>query len=78
MDKLIATIRKNAVDEVRVALTEFKGYSYVDVRLFTELEDKPEKAPTKKGITPRPDLLPELLAALQKAEAEARAAGLLR
>jgi len=77
MRKTIATIPKNSMDEVRVSLSEFKGHTYVDVRVYTEFEGDSEKRPTKKGITVRPDLLPELRQALEQAEAEARAAGLL-
>lgn len=69
---LIATIPKNTLDEVRVSLSEYKGHHYLDIRVFTELDGKPEKGPTKKGITLRPELLGELREALAKAETAAR------
>lgn len=71
MTDTIAIIRKNALDELHVRWGEFKGHRYLDIRVHTEIEGKPEKAPTKRGVTLRPDQIPELIAALQKAlEAE--------
>ena len=72
MQKLIVTFKKNSIDEIRVAFSEFKGRTYLDMRVYTELEDSKDKdkVPTKKGLTIRPDLLPELIEALQKAHRE--------
>src|SRR4051794_20130335 len=45
---LIATIEKNVSEEIRVSLTEFKGHSLVDVRVFA---GDGERRATKKGVT---------------------------
>jgi hypothetical protein len=76
----IATIEKNRSEELRVALKEFKGRNYADVRTYVEpyADEGQGRVPTKKGITVPLAKLPELIAALQKAEEEARAAGLLQ
>lgn len=74
----IAVISKNSIDEIRVSWQEFKGHRYLDIRTYTELTGKPEKVATKRGITLRPDLLPELRAALEEAEALVRKAGLVK
>ena len=75
----IATIEKNKIEELRVALKEYKGHDYVDVRTYVEpyADEGQGRAPTKKGVALALTKLPELIAALQQAESEARAAGLL-
>ena len=76
----IATIEKNRSEELRIALKEFKGRDYLDIRTFIEpyADEGQGRVPTKKGATLAVAKLPELIAALQKAEEEARAAGLLQ
>lgn len=77
-ETVIATIEKNAVEEVRVALSEYRGHDLVNLRIWANYDSAgSEKRPTKKGFALRIERLPELIAVLKKAEAEARAAGLL-
>ena len=78
MEKLIETIRKNAREEIRIALTAYQGHDLCDVRVFAEPYAGDEWVATKKGISLSVAKLPELIAALQRAEDEARAAGLLK
>ncbi len=75
----IATIEKNKIEELRVALKEYKGHDYVDVRTYVEpyADEGQGRVPTKKGVALALTKLPELIAALQQAESEAREAGLL-
>ena len=79
MEKLVATIPKSARDEIRVALTEYTTkdavHQMVSARVF--FEDGPEHRPGRNGINVKVTLLPALIGALQEAEREARAAGLL-
>lgn len=77
MNKLISTIAKNSIDEIRVELSEFKGYDLIGMRIYTEIENTKDKVPTKRGICANVKLLPELREALQRAETEAMQAGLL-
>ena len=56
---------KNALEEVRASLTEYKGKQYIDLRVFYKA-DNDEMRPTKKGLTLSPELLPELEQAIQK------------
>ncbi len=62
MRKLIATIPKNAREEIRVALDEFETkdttYDMVSVRVF--YEDGGEYRPGRNGLNVRVDLLPPL------------------
>lgn len=72
----IAVIQKNKTEEIRVELPEFNGHNLINIRVWVEPRDGgAERIPTKAGVACRA-LLPELIAALRKAEAEARRAGL--
>ena len=74
----LATIRKNALEEIRVGLSEFNGHDLLNIRIWTEPRNGgSERIPTKAGIACRVALLPEIIEALQQAEAQARARGLL-
>ena len=57
-ETIVAIIPKNALDDIRVRWSEYKGHRYLDIRVFTEIEGKADKVPTKKGVTLRPDLIP--------------------
>ncbi|AIB15794.1 hypothetical protein ABAZ39_28455 (plasmid) [Azospirillum argentinense] len=76
-DTIVATIPKNATEELRVTLTSYNGHPLVDLRLFTEYRSTGEIGPTRKGLTVSVALLPQIIAGLQDAEAEARQRGLL-
>jgi hypothetical protein len=76
---VITTIAKNTRESVRVALDHYQGHDLVDVRIVTPLTTETGTlVPTKKGISLRLDQLPNLIKALQDAEAEARRRGLLK
>jgi hypothetical protein len=71
MKKEIAMIGKDAQEEIRVRLTEFNGYYLVDLRVWTKPtggEEDAEGKPTKKSLTVKPDILPELMEALPPAD----------
>ena len=73
-----AVIRKNGSEEIRVELTQFNGHDLINIRVWTDPRNGgSERIPTKAGIACRVALLPEIIAALQQAEVEARARGLL-
>ena len=67
MTEPIAIIPKNTIDEIRVMWSEFKGHRYLDIRVYTEIDGNTDKVPTKKGVTLRPDLIPDLIKALESA-----------
>jgi transcriptional coactivator p15 (PC4) len=64
----IAIIPKNNIDEIRVMWSEFKGHRYLDIRVYTEVDGQTDKMPTKKGVTLRSDLIPDLIKALESAQ----------
>jgi len=76
---LIGTIQKNRASEVRVSLTEFKGYQLVDVRVWAKpfgTEGGDTRA-TREGVSLGIAKLPELIRTLQAAWTEAKAKGLV-
>ncbi len=61
---------KNATEEVRASLTEYKGHKLIDLRIYYEPEEGGERRPTKKGVTIDVGLYPELKKAMIKMERE--------
>ena len=54
-------------DKIIVALKEFKGKEYIDIRTHFENDDG-DWIPTKKGITLAPDSLDEMIDILKTAK----------
>ena len=71
-DKLIATIPKNSLEQVRIQVCTFLGNQYIDVRVFYRENEADGECwhPTKKGIRAHCELLPDLIAGLQDAQRE--------
>lgn len=69
---LVHSFQKNESEEVRFSLREYKNRHYLDLRLFFQPQDRPEMAPSKKGITLAVEFLPELKRGLLKLEEEVR------
>lgn len=57
--------------------SRFNGHDLVDVRVHMLSVDAPTGRPTRKGVALKVGLLPELIAALSTALAEARQRGLM-
>lgn len=74
-DLTITTIPKNAREELRISLSEFKGYHLVSQRVWYRADDG-EMRPSKAGVVIRIERLPELIEGLQAAQAAAQARGL--
>lgn len=60
MDKIIRTLNKNALEQIRIGLTEFKGYQLAYIRIFYQAGPD-EWKPSPKGITFQVHLLPEVI-----------------
>ncbi len=72
------TLPKNSREDLRISLTEYHGHDLVDIRTFTEISSVSGiRMPTKKGVSVRVEMLPDLIAALLEVERQARVAGLL-
>lgn len=74
---VVATLQKNAIEEVHVTLDEYNGAQLIDIRVFTQYRTTGEIGPTKKGVSLKLELLPQLVEALRQAETKARSQGLL-
>ena len=61
MDMTVSEFQKSATEKVIAKLREFRGRRYADIRIYylANISDN-TYAPTKKGVTIAPDLLPEL------------------
>jgi hypothetical protein len=62
---LVHSFMKNALEEIRVSVSTYKGKKYVDLRVYYQ-DDNGEYKPSKKGIAVSPELLPELENAIGK------------
>ncbi len=80
MNKTIATIEKNQREQIVVALSEFEGrdgiFDMVSARVFYD-KGNGDMKPTRNGLNVPTRLLPDLIEALEEAERQARAAGLI-
>ena len=74
--KLIAAIRRNAREEIRVTLGQWNGSPVFGIRAWFKASDDTMR-PSKDGVTLRAALLPDLARALADAERQARSDGLL-
>jgi hypothetical protein len=67
-NKLIHEFRKSTSQKIVCQFTEFKNRRLIDLRLFYYAGKNGEDwQPTKKGLTLRRDLIPELKLAVDKA-----------
>lgn len=76
-DTIIATLPKNANEELRVSLTQFQGHNLVAMRVYFDPADGGDRRPGKSGLNVRVAMLPDIIAALQQAKAEAERRGYL-
>jgi hypothetical protein len=75
---IVAELRKNARERVRVALDEWQGHSLIDIRVTTQFTEALDVwSPTKKGLSMNVAMIPALREALASAEARAVEMGLL-
>lgn len=70
MEKTVAIIQKNRVQEIKFELKEFKGHNIIDIRIWNSVPDSDEKRPTTKGVTMNVELLPQLKEAVALLEKE--------
>ncbi len=76
MSTPIATIPKNSREVIRFSLETFKGWRFVDLRVYIQ-EDGQAPIATRKGLTISPHLWPQFRMALSKMEEAILAAGWL-
>jgi len=71
---LIATIPKDANEELRIELAHYQGAYFVALRVWGRSTTSARHTPTHKGLTVPLRMLPRLLDALKATHAEARTA----
>ena len=67
-------IRKNANEVIRVEPHQFKGYDFANIRVFCKT-DEDKWVPTRKGITIRIEMLPDLIDAMKELLSEGAPSG---
>lgn len=68
--KLIATIPRSSTEQMQIAVKEFKGKSYLDMRIFYTTDEGASWLPTKKGVTCSPENIETLKDAIEEAMKE--------
>jgi len=71
----VGHVVKNSREQIRVSLTEYRGYKLCDARVYAV--EGENATPTKAGLSIRLSALPAVIALLQEAEKAARNLGLL-
>ncbi len=67
VSKLLGTIPKTELEEIRVQIREYRRSVYLDVRVFYRTDpDEQDWRPSGKGVTLKPDQAGELIAALER------------
>lgn len=70
----ILTFQKNSRESVVISLTEYRGQDYADIRIwFTDQAG--ELKPSQKGVSVKPENLPDVIRALQAAQERLGAGG---
>ena len=68
--KILATIERSATEQLQISVSEYKGRSYLNMRIFYTTDDGENWIPTKKGVTFSPDQLDLLSEAIEEAKKE--------
>ncbi|RAI15199.1 MAG: transcriptional coactivator p15 [Candidatus Melainabacteria bacterium] len=66
-EKMLGTIQRSATEQMQIAIKEYKGKSYLDMRIFYTTNDGADWIPTKKGVTCSPENLEILKDAIEEA-----------
>lgn len=68
--KILATIERSNTEQLQISVSEYKGKSYLNMRIFYTTDDGQTWLPTKKGVTFAPDQLDILSEAIEEAKQE--------
>ncbi len=68
--KILATIERSDTEQLQISLSEYKGTSYLNMRIFFTNDGGTTWIPTKKGVTFTPDQLDILTEAINEAKQE--------
>ena len=68
--KLIATVPRSATEQLQISINDYKGKSYLDMRIYYTTDDGLNWLPTKKGVTVSPENMELLKDAIDEAMKE--------
>ena len=68
--KILATIDRGPTEQLQISVSEYKGRSYFNLRIYYTTDDGATWLPTKKGVTFAPDQLDILSDAIEEAKKE--------
>ncbi len=68
--KILATIERSNTEQLQISVSEYKGKSYLNMRIFYTTDEGQTWLPTKKGVTFAPDQLDILSEAIEEAKQE--------
>ena len=68
--KILATIERSDTEQLQISVSEYKGRSYLNMRIYYTTDDGATWLPTKKGVTFTPDQLDLLSDAIEDAKKE--------
>lgn len=66
--KVLATIERSETEQLQISVSEYKGKSYFNLRIYYTTDEGATWLPTKKGVTFAPDQLDVLEEAIQEAK----------
>lgn len=68
--KILATIDRNETEQLQISVSEYKGKSYLNMRIYYTTDEGATWLPTKKGVTFTPEQLDLLSDAIEEAKKE--------
>ncbi len=68
--KLLAAIERSDTEQLQISISEYRGKSYLNMRIFYTTDDGATWLPTKKGVTFTPEQIDILEEAIQEAKKE--------
>lgn len=68
--KNLAIIERSETEQLQISVSEYKGRSYLNMRIFYTTDGGSTWLPTKKGVTFTPDQLDTLSEAIEEAKKE--------
>lgn len=66
--KILATIERSETEQLQISVSEYRGKSYFNLRIFYTTDEGATWLPTKKGVTFAPDQLDILSDAIEEAK----------
>lgn len=68
--KILATIERSETEQLQISISEYKGRSYLNMRIHYTTDEGNTWLPTKKGVTFTPEQLDILTEAIEEAKQE--------